>query len=72
MQAAGTGVLCEGSRLLWQFQQKYSLPQLLGQTSVLVLWLIVCLLSCGLGELLAHLSVQPPNEQDQRAQLCKK
>lgn len=30
-----------------------------------------CLLCCGLRELLAHLPVQPPREQGQRAQLCK-
>lgn len=30
-----------------------------------------CLLGCGLRELSAHLSVQLPSEQDQRAQLCE-
>lgn len=46
--------------LLGQFQQKCSLPQLLGQ--VCPCPVADCLLSCGLRELWAHLPVQPPRE----------
>lgn len=49
--------------LLWQFQQKCSLPQLLGQTSVLVLCLIVCLaVDWGSSELISHHSNHPESK----------